>query len=334
MPSPERDPRLEALEADALRAEIDARGAAPAAGPAGLVALPPGDPSLAAIPTADLVEALRDKQRVIYGVDDRKDHYEIADAKVAANAEAVAALFDAAQVVEVGDGTVRLTLKPFKTEYRLCDDEPFAKQPCGAFCSGFLVGPDLVATAGHCVNPDYLAQVDRVRFVFGFRMKDVFTATVVVPAGDVYRGKAIVGQVLTTTASDWALVRLDRPVAGRVPLELRRSGAVAEGAGVYVLGHPCGLPLKYAPGATVRDNDHPAFFRANLDTYGGNSGSPVLNDAHEVEGILVRGDRDFVSVGGCQRSVVVPTTGSRGEDVSRVSEWLAHLGGSPLTPGP
>ncbi|WP_420540401.1 S46 family peptidase (plasmid) [Paenibacillus polymyxa] len=52
-------------------------------------------------------------------------------------------------------------------------------------------------------------------------------------------------------------------------------------------------PIKsgFAVGAAVRDNPPNAFFVANLDTYGGNSGSPVFNsDTHEVEGILVRGE--------------------------------------------
>jgi hypothetical protein len=318
------DPRLTAATPEELRAEIEAR-ARPARGPAGLVTVR-GDPTLAHLPTATLVSGLNAKYRVIYGVDDRVDHYDISDPRVAANAEAVAALFDAAQVVPEGDGVSRLVVETFKAAYRLCDGETFQDQPCGAFCSGFLVGPALVATAGHCVNPDYLADVTRVRFVFGFRMQDAFTAQAAIPEQDVYRGQEIVQQVLTPDATDWALVRLDRPVVGRTPLRLRTSGRIATGAAVYVLGHPCGLPLKYAPGATVRDNQPAAFFKANLDTYGGNSGSPVFDAArHEVEGILVRGDRDFVPIGACRRSVVLPTTGPGGEDVTRVSEILPSL---------
>ena len=36
------------------------------------------------------------------------------------------------------------------------------------------------------------------------------------------------------------------------------------------------------------------YFTANLDTYRGNSGSPVFNAiTHKVEGVLVRGEQDF-----------------------------------------
>ena len=72
----------------------------------------------------------------------------------------------------------------------------------------------------------------------------------------------------------------------------------------------------------VRDNSPGSFFVANLDTYGGNSGSPVFEeDSDIVEGILVRGDTDFVSNGTCIVSNVCPTTGCGGEDVTRAAEF-------------
>jgi hypothetical protein len=77
-----------------------------------------------------------------------------------------------------------------------------------------------------------------------------------------------------------------------------------------MIGHPVGLPLKYAGGAWVRDNQNKSYVVCNLDI-GGNSGSPVINDdePHEIEGILVRGDTDFKQVGDCQRSNICPNSG-------------------------
>ena len=148
-----------------------------------------------------------------------------------ANAEAVVALFDAADVVDEGDGTSRLTVRTFKTAYRLCDSETFADQPCGAFCSGVLIAPDVVASAGHCVDPDYLASVDQIRFVFGFWLTDVNTPVVIVPNSSVYSGKEIIHHRLTTFATDWSLVRLDRPVANPPAVKLRTSGTIAARCG-------------------------------------------------------------------------------------------------------
>jgi V8-like Glu-specific endopeptidase len=60
------------------------------------------------------------------------------------------------------------------------------------------------------------------------------------------------------------------------------------------MGHPSGLPMKYADGAKVFGN-FDNYFSTNLDTFGGNSGSPVFNaKTNEVVGILVRGDIDYI----------------------------------------
>ena len=83
---------------------------------------------------------------------------------------------------------------------------------------------------------------------------------------------------------------------------------------------PSGIPLKYAPGAEIRDISKPEFFVANLDTFGGNSGSGVYDQAtKELVGILVRGDTDYVLDSGCRGDNVCPSSGSLGEDVTRIS---------------
>ena len=81
------------------------------------------------------------------------------------------------------------------------------------------------------------------------------------------------------------------------------------------------MPTKIADGANVR-NLQGKFFQANLDTYGGNSGSAVFNvETGEVEGILVRGETDYVfnSALGCQVSNLCAADGCRGEDVTYIS---------------
>jgi V8-like Glu-specific endopeptidase len=106
-----------------------------------------------------------------------------------------------------------------------------------------------------------------------------------------------------------------------MPLRLRESGKVSVGERLAVIGYPSGLPLKIADDGVVRRLEK-HFFVTNLDTYHGNSGSPVLNAATGVvEGILVRGDEDFVkSSQGCQISKTCSSTGCRGEDVSYITD--------------
>lgn len=279
---------------------------------------------LAAVATPHLVDVIADRQRAVYGVDGRQDLYQVHETRVKKVADSVAALVLASDLRRQRDGSYVLRTTSYRKDYGLCSREPFATQRLGCFCSGFLVGPDVIATAGHCVED--AADLAKMRFVFGFRMIDKTRARTRFRARDVYAGAAIIGRKLTETAADWALVRLDRPVAGRQPLAVRSAGRVAKGQPVFVIGHPNGLPTKFADGAQVRGNAHKDFFVANLDTYGGNSGSPVFNAANlEVEGILVRGENDFVRRGGCKVSLVCPDRGCRGEDVTRTSVWRGAL---------
>jgi hypothetical protein len=281
------------------------------------------NPELQDFETEAIAAALLDKQKVIYGVDDRRDVYQINDQDLLQDADCVVALFEKAKLQDNGDGTSSLVTKTFQQEYGLCNSEPFRKQPVGAFCSGFLVAPDVVATAGHCVEN---ATLGDIRFVFGFRMVDANAAQTKIPNGEIYRGTQLIGRRQDPTGLDWALVRLDRPVQNHRPAPVRRRRRIPNGAGVHVIGHPCGLPTKVAGGAEVRNNTPTPFFVANLDTYGGNSGSPVFNSAtHKVEGILVRGERDFRQQGNCQVSLVCPTTGCRGEDVTRITKLADRI---------
>ena len=322
--------KLKEWTADELVAELKRRErseAAKATGGARSRAAPTrggrGD-DLATVPTADLARAAQDRQRVIYGIDNRKDWFQVTSSRVKKAAASVVALVKSGDLTRQPDGSYALATSSYQADYQLCGSEPFVNQPLGCFCSGFLVAPNVVATAGHCVKS--AQDLAGIRFVFGFRMNDAQTARTMFPADDVYAGASLIGRQLAADGTDWALVRLDRPVAGRAPVPVRTSSKISGTARLFVIGHPCGLPQKYAPGAQVRDNSPAPFFVANLDTYGGNSGSPVFNATnYKVEGILVRGENDFVTNGTCYVSLVCPTTGCRGEDVTRSTVWAGKV---------
>ncbi|MCX6952633.1 MAG: serine protease [Verrucomicrobia bacterium] len=284
-----------------------------------------GRSELAQFSSKTIAATLGARQKSIYEVDDRKDLYDLPAQHVAQTAaRGVVSLFRASRVVDNGNNTSTLQVGKFGQLNSLCEEERFFHQPAGAFCTGFLVAPDVIATAGHCVDEN---NATTIRFVFGFRMIDANLSQIVIPNEDIYAGAKVLGRRLVQDGTDWCLVRLDRPVKNGTILSLRRQNKIADKQSVYVIGHPCGLPVKYADGAFVRENNQGTFFTANLDTYGGNSGSPVFNaDTHEVEGILVRGATDFVPVGMCMMSAVCPTSGCNGEDCTRTTEF------APLVP--
>jgi len=289
---------------------------------------------LESVTSESIVREIKSKQKSIYGIDNRVDLFQVNDPDILNNADSVVALFHAEDIIDNGNGTSTLQTANFGTSHNLCEGERFRDQPVGCFCSGFLVAPDIIATAGHCTNS---ANVTDRRFVFGFSMLDASNAQTTVNNNEIYKGVSIIGRQQVDDGADWALVRLDRPVTNHRIVEMRVDGRIADDQEVYVIGHPAGLPTKFAGGASVRTNSPTdAFFVANLDTYGGNSGSPVFNATiHTVEGILVRGETDFVQQGTCNVSLICPSTGCRGEDCTRTTEFQQFVISTfPPNPGP
>lgn len=326
------DAVMSAQSVEALRAEIDRRTLSrtfPAR--AASLSAPASASPLASIPLSKLIENARkfDRGRVIYGVDDRKDYFEITDPAVRKLADATVALIRLTNFEPLMMGVSSIKSTSLKSSFRLCDGEKFEQQPTASFCSGTLIGPDLILTAGHCVreisNTTNVPALADMRFVFGYRVLDDGKATETSPESKVYAGREIVGGELEgDRGRDWAVIRLDRPVDPSIatPVNNHMRNVIAMDRPVFVIGYPSGLPLKYAPGANVRDISDPRFFVANLDTYGGNSGSGVFDgETNALVGILVRGETDYVrdEAGNCTRSNVCPTTGCRGEDVTRLS---------------
>lgn len=225
----------------------------------------------------------------IYGQDDRRDIFEAAPAYQRL-ARSVAAVMNGDLKPE--NGFVKLEMIDFKTSYNLCDSERFGDQPAESVCTASLVGPDLMLTAGHCVPSP--AACSRKKFVFGYEMGANGEWPSLQPESNVYSCAGIVASSTDGTV-DYAVVRLDRPVTGREPLELDRSGPPAAGDGVFVIGTPMGLPLKVADNAHVRTVGADSFI-SDLDTFVGNSGSPVFSArTGRIAGILIGGDQDLMA---------------------------------------
>lgn len=264
--------------------------------------------------------------KVIYGDDDRIDVYQETDPMILDLAAATCGLTDASRLSDNGNGTYTIQTSAYRNSgLPPCSGEPFANQPTAMWCSGFLVGPDIIATAGHCYDSSDLSGT---RFVFGFQMQDAITATTVVDESQVYQGVEILGYALGG-GLDYSVIRVDRVVVapGAVPLDIRRTGTVPNNTQVGMIGHPSGLPLKIAFGAQTRvyDNSPSGFFEANLDAYGGNSGSPVFSQATGiVEGILVRGSQDFVISGSCFLSNRLDDS-QASEDVSKTTTFAQYI---------
>ena len=262
---------------------------------------------------------------VIYGPDNRQDVYQVTDPTVREIADSTAAMIPNSSLKKNADGTVTATAETFGSYFNLCSSEPFRDQPSAAMCSASLVGPDLIATAGHCVDT-YSCKNNS--FVFNYQMKDAKTMPLNFQSDDVYNCVEVIAREQTAN-QDYALIRVDRKVVGHRVLALSQD-PVTVGDDIYVIGHPSGIPTKVSGGAKVR-SVKTGFFMANLDTYGGNSGSAVFSaKTNEIVGILVRGETDFVYGTGkdanCMVSNKCPDTGCRGEDSTNISYIQKALG--------
>ncbi|MGE0527945.1 MAG: serine protease [Bdellovibrionales bacterium] len=259
---------------------------------------------------------------VIYGDDNRLDYYQVGDSLWRAHADSTVALISSSKVNVRGEWA-EIQTSGYGSSMGLCSNEPFFEQETAAFCSGFLVAPDVVVTAGHCVREG--TGCAATRFVFGFRLEDAGDKPRRVSTDAIYSCAHLIHSVADSDGEDFAVVRLDRAVTQVAPLPLRRQGKPGVGDALTVIGHPSGLPLKIAPGAEVRQVKS-EFLIANLDTYGGNSGSAVFNShTGEVEGVLVRGEMDFVYENGCRRSKRCAEQACRGEDVTLIERVWPYL---------
>lgn len=273
-----------------------------------------------------LIWASPKAQAVIYEIDARLDIYELEEASpVRSVSDSVAAVVDTSELSWITSGAfLPDQVKTLRERKRVCSGVRYSEQPTMGFCSSFLIAPDLVVMARHCLAG---APCTRTNFVFDFTIKDPQGRELInLSPQEVYRCKSFsYPRDELGPTHDFTVVQLDRPVVGRAPLPLRLAPAPRTTSELYAVGHPNGLPQKVAPGGTVKV-DRGSYFLTELDTFHGNSGSPVLNsETHEVEGVLIDGEADYVSRGGCRVPNVCLGDECQGEKVLNIFHVVDFL---------
>jgi V8-like Glu-specific endopeptidase len=286
----------------------------------------------------------RTERRVIYGCDDRKNFYDVRLSEHQRRAaEATAMLVFRNQLVkrdggkrfDLSDGGAGLCSPDEIVQYGYDIPERFWSEPAPGFCTGFKVGRRLIATAAHCITSRLACTGNRtekspgVSFVFGFRMSDPNARPAKgILKTNIYHCVRIIGgsQNDKPGQADWRVVEVDREIDAP-EVSIASSGAhLRRGTELTVVGYPLGLPVKISDHAVV-DRVEPPFFVANLDTYGGNSGSAIFNAEQlargelQVEGILARGEADFLEAEfRCHVSKRCPEDRCLGERGTLISE--------------
>lgn len=244
--------------------------------------------------------------KIIYGTDDRYEASSYPSKKFRELSKSVAGMVRSSKLREIlGDNDFYSFDKKLVSERAgLCEEERFKDQYSLLDCSGFLIAPDILVTAGHCVVDTFDCR--EFKWVFDFNNK-----TEKINKSNIYSCEKILDQDLYESRwklQDFTVLKLNRPAQDRAPLKFRRKKRAKVGTELVIIGHPAGLPMKISDNAVIkRMNKNEIFkplstlikkhdyFNANLDAYEGNSGSPVFNlKTKLVEGILVRGGEDYI----------------------------------------
>lgn len=226
----------------------------------------------------------------LYGEDNRLDLFEVNDLQIKNQARSVAAIILNKNLITQNQQTTLQTVIYGKSQ-NLCSDEKFYNQPAIANCTGFLVGKDLILTAGHCFK---ILPCESFSFVFDYQMSSPENIQLTLNQNQVYQCQEIV-TMENQGSQDFALVKLKKKIEDRPIFKLNADQAISLTDSLYLLGFPSGLPLKADLNKSPRSiNTDKGFFSTEFDAFGANSGSPVINhQTHFVEGILVRGEYDF-----------------------------------------
>ncbi len=219
---------------------------------------------------------------------------------------------DASFITEEDEDVLAKYFKMDMGNVPVCKGVRFYAQRTAADCTTFLVSDDLIMTAGHCTDELFVGDVcEDYVFIFDYYAEHNFHSKMIIDPKNVYQCEKVqYSSALdsmdpsnwTKTRDEWsrdfAIIKLSRKVKDRSPLKVSTNFRYKANSPVYTLGTPYGLPIKFSGLGWILDNSVAKnSFVTNLDTFKGNSGSPVFNArTNEVIGILVSGSEDFNEV--------------------------------------
>lgn len=223
---------------------------------------------------------------------------------------AVALMLPVLHILPNNDGTFRLESFQMENTWNICQSEPLAKAPpLPTACSGFLIAPDILVTAGHCmvnfgeVRDSKNPQCEAFSFVFGYRYEDSTQKKLAPIKGEqIVNCKKVIYAAHTTEidkktgrpifGKDIAYVQLDRKMPFKPFSVVKKSITQKEftPAAVTMNGHPFGMPMIESKGTVLEHNG--SYLRAAISSFTGDSGAMVKNKSDEVIGLLVRGYPD------------------------------------------
>lgn len=259
-------------------------------------------------------------QKTLYGKDGREDISDFVGSMLRNKAKSVAGMVakDKLEAVEGGYTFQAQNL----TNFGMCSSVNFSSQNLLPDCTGFLVGEDLLMTAGHCIESYQDCQNNT--WIFNYDKKAAENQFIA--EGDRLDCKRVVKREYDPdNGVDYAIIQLQQrqSLKNHPPLPLT-SRTFRVGDNVAMIGHPASLPLKITTGGVAVSGGENTLL-VSLDAFGGNSGSPVFDrQTGELLGMLTGGGTDFIEENGCKVEYKCPMVAPGkdvcgGEDVFKVS---------------
>lgn len=230
------------------------------------------------------------------------------------------------RITEQTKNTIAIETKTLRSGLKFCANENFLDEPIVSSCTAFLVAPNLIMTAGHCVKDKF--DCKKNTWVIDYHNNDdnlYIDNKITFAKEKTFQCAELISQAENQKV-DYALIRLDRSIDDRSPLKIRKNGKTDSKEPLILFGHPLGMPLMVSDQIFIRDNSQEYVFKTNADSFSGNSGSPLIGlNSGLVEGILIRGDDDFTldSKENCNLTVKCHDKDCRGETVLR-SNYLPN----------
>lgn len=229
-------------------------------------------------------------EKTIYQNDSRLDFFQIDSTAVRGLSAGVALVLDRRAIEKRLELSQPITHPTLQSRYRVCKGTAFSSQPSLGYCTAFLIAPDVVLTAGHCIKT--ATQCSRTAFLFGYTKNSASLNIFPKQQSVFYCSRILRLELNNQTGEDYALIKLNRKARNRNHLEVDEM-IDSESKEIFTLGHPSGLPLKLSKGDRI--DSQGLLESAYLDAFLGSSGSPVFNsESNKVVGLLVKGEKDFV----------------------------------------
>jgi len=228
---------------------------------------------------------------LIVDVDNRVDYFSFSS-EIKEVAQASIALIPKKHLKQLANGDYVVVGRTLQSIFNMCTDAKFSFEKVIVNCSASLISRDILLTAAHCIDQnDKNLDKDSYYAVFDYKRTSDNQDDIFIKLENVYSLEKELYHnfdLSFKTGMDLALYKLNKATL-RKPLIVNLEELFV-GDAISILGYPLGIPMKFADDSLItKINKKENSFRHFLDTFSVNSGSPILNDRHEVIGVHVRG---------------------------------------------